>query len=87
LLPLAANTDQAIDEGIRPVQELLSLPDEFYPSKRRRIVILAGDMEWILTPAETNGHSCMLDPPSLADMGRVLTIARKHSHRFAQRQG
>src|SRR5580700_4263092 len=29
--------------------------------ERRRIVILAGYMEWILTPAETNGHYCMLE--------------------------
>jgi quercetin dioxygenase-like cupin family protein len=28
---------------------------------RRRMVILAGYMEWILTPAETNGHYCMLE--------------------------
>lgn len=151
--------------------------------ERRRIVILAGYMEWILTPAETNGHYCMLEtfippgagvpphqhvgqeafyvaegtlevarlgpgglewfpvtagdsiqvpsnqihgfrnasstnartlvtatadigaffeeagipiapgatpptgPPSPADIERVLTIARKHGHRFAPRQG
>ena len=150
---------------------------------RRRMVILAGYMEWILTPADTNGHYCMLEtfippgagvpphqhvdqeafyivegtlevaclgsgglewfpvnagdsihvpsneihgfrnasttntrtlvtataglgaffeeagmpiapgtspptgPPSPADIERVLTIARKHGHRFAQRQG
>ena len=29
--------------------------------ERRRIVVLAGYMEWILTPAETNGHYCMLE--------------------------
>jgi quercetin dioxygenase-like cupin family protein len=29
--------------------------------ERRRIVILAGYMEWVLTPAETNGHYCMLE--------------------------
>jgi quercetin dioxygenase-like cupin family protein len=29
--------------------------------ERRRIVILAGYLEWILTPAETNGHYCMLE--------------------------
>lgn len=28
---------------------------------RRRIAILAGYMEWILTPAETDGHYCMLE--------------------------
>ncbi len=29
--------------------------------ERRRMVILAGYMEWILTPAETDGHYCMLE--------------------------
>jgi quercetin dioxygenase-like cupin family protein len=29
--------------------------------ERLRIVILAGYMEWILTPAETAGHYCMLE--------------------------
>ncbi len=29
--------------------------------ERRRMVILAGYMEWILTPAETNGQYCMLE--------------------------
>jgi quercetin dioxygenase-like cupin family protein len=29
--------------------------------ERQRIVILAGYMEWILTPAETDGHYCMLE--------------------------
>jgi hypothetical protein len=29
--------------------------------ERLRIVILAGYMEWILTPAETDGHYCMLE--------------------------
>jgi quercetin dioxygenase-like cupin family protein len=29
--------------------------------ERRRMAILAGYMEWILTPAETSWHSCMLE--------------------------
>jgi len=29
--------------------------------ERRRMVILVGYMEWILTPAETDGHYCMLE--------------------------
>ena len=36
--------------------------------ERRRIVVLASCMEWILTPAETNGHYCMLEavvPPGV----------------------
>jgi len=29
--------------------------------ERSRIVVLAGYMEWILTPAETDGHYCLLE--------------------------
>lgn len=43
----AINTQKAIQRSRR--------------GERRRMVILAGYMEWILTPAETNGHYCMLE--------------------------
>ena len=36
--------------------------------ERRRIVVLAGYMEWVLSPADTNGHYCMLEaviPPGV----------------------
>jgi quercetin dioxygenase-like cupin family protein len=43
----AVNTQKAIQRSSR--------------GERRRMFVLAGYMEWILTPAETNGHYCMLE--------------------------